>query len=92
MAQGNNNFWKDPNAVLDYAVDWEDWLGTDEIASSTWIVPTGITKDSDTETTTKTIIWLSGGTVGTRYTLVNQIITIGDRTDERSICIDVRER
>ena len=87
-------FGKDPNAVLDYVIDWGDeWLEAgDEISTSTWTVPTGITKDSDTKTTTTTTIWLSGGTDGVSYDIVNRIVTTGGRTDDRTITIKVRER
>ena len=85
-------FYKDPNAVLDYQIDWETWLDSDTISTSTWTVPTGITKDSDTNSTTTTTIWLSGGTAGTSYTLLNRVVTAGGRTDDRSITIIVREK
>jgi hypothetical protein len=88
----SDQFSKDPNAILDYAIDWSAWLGTDTIASSTWTVPTGITKVSDTNTTTKTTIWLSGGTAGQVYTLTNRIVTTGVRTEDRSIIIYAQER
>ena len=39
-------FLKDPEAVLDYTVDWGIWLDTDTISTSNWTVPAGITKDS----------------------------------------------
>jgi hypothetical protein len=85
-------FFKDPNAVLDYQVDWATWLSTDTIVTSTWTVPTGITKASDTNTTTTTTIWLSGGTANTDYTLVNRITTAAGRTQDQSILITVRDR
>lgn len=86
-----NRFDKDPNAVLDYMVDWTEWLDGDTIATSTWTVPAGITKDSDTDTDTTTTVWLSSGSLGNRYQLVNRITTAGGRTDDRSIFIDVKE-
>lgn len=85
-------FYKDPNAVLDYQIDWSDWLSSDTISTSTWTVPDGLTKDSDTKTTTTTTIWLSGGTAGADYTVINRIVTAGARTEERSIFIKVRQR
>ena len=85
-------FEKDPDAVLDYQINWATWLSTDTISSSTWTVPTGITKASDTRTTTTTTIWLSGGTADTDYRLVNKIVTAGGRTEERSIWIKVRNQ
>lgn len=88
----SNTFHKDPEAVLDYVVDWEDWLDGDTISTSTWTVPTGITKDSDSNSTTTTTIWLSGGTVATRYALVNHIVTAAGREDDRTICVVVKQK
>lgn len=85
---------KDPSAVLDYRVDWATWLTASEtITTSTWpVVPAGITKDSDTNTTTTATIWLSGGTLNTEYVITNRIVTNQGRTDERSITITIRDR
>jgi hypothetical protein len=84
---------KDPDAVLDYGFDWSSWLATGEtISTSTWTVPTGITKDSSSNSTTKTTVWLSGGTVGQTYEIVNRIVTSASRTDERTVTILVLQR
>lgn len=88
----NRHFTKDPDGVLDYQIDWSDWLGTDTIVTSTWTVGTGITKDSDTNTTTTATIWLSGGTAGTTYELTNEIVTTDGRTDNRTIYVTVKEK
>lgn len=85
-------FEKDPNAVLDYEIDWSTWLGTDTISSSSWTVDAGITEDSDTSTTTTSTVWLSGGTAGKTYTVTNRIATAAGRTDDRSIEIIVRDK
>ncbi len=86
-------FLKGPTEVLDFTIDWTAWLGTDTIASSAWAVPAGITKDSDTTISSlKTLIWLSGGALGTVYELVNTITTAGGRTAVRSIDIDCTQR
>jgi hypothetical protein len=82
---------KDPDAVKDYGFDWSGWLGTDTIQTSTWIVPTGITKNSDSKTNTMTTIWLSGGTAGQSYDLTNRIVTAGGRTEDRTGVIKVKE-
>jgi len=87
-----STFTKDPDATLDYQIDWSDWLDSDTISTSTWTVPSGITKDSDTASTTATTIWLSGGTAGESYELVNQIVTAAGRTDDRTITVIVKER
>lgn len=88
-----NNAWsKDPNSVLDYAVDWSAWLGTDTIATATWTVPTGLTKASDSATTTVATVWLSGGTVGTEYSVNCRITTAGGRTEDQTLVFYIRER
>ena len=89
----NNVFNKDPDAVLDYVIDWASWLAVDETISSVTItVPTGITKNSNTNTTTAVTVWLSGGTEGTTYKVDCKIVTSSARTDERDIYIMVVER
>ena len=87
-----NSVKKDPAAILDYGFNWLSWLAGDTIQTSTWTVPTGLTKVSDSATTSTTTAWISGGTAGTDYTVVNRIVTAGGRTDERSIIFQVRER
>ena len=82
---------KDPDAVKDYSIDWSAWLGSDTISTSEWTVPSGITKDSDSNTTTVTTIWLSGGTAGTDYELVNRIVTAAGRTEDKTVIVRVRE-
>jgi len=85
-------FNKDPAEVLDYTIDWATLLAGDTISTSEWTVPTGITQDSESETTTLAIIWVSGGTVDKQYTLTNTIVTAGGRTRVRSIAINMIER
>ncbi len=80
---------KDPDEVLDYSLDWTTWLDGDTIATSTWTVPSGITKDSDSTTTTATTIWVSGGTAGESYVLLNRIVTDGGRTKDQTVLLDV---
>lgn len=84
---------KDPDAVLDYGFDWSNWLQTDEtISESTWIVASGLTKDSISSTTTATKVWLSGGTNGVIYQITNHIKTSDGREDDRSCNIRVKHR
>lgn len=63
-------YLKDPQAVLDYTVDWESWLPSgDTITDSTWTADDGITIDSDSFTTTAATVWLSGGSLGENYSI-----------------------
>lgn len=83
---------KDPNDIKDYVLSWATYLGADTILTSTWIMPAGITKDSDSYTTQATTIWLSGGTAGTNYLLTNRVTTAAGRTLDQTIKITVLER
>lgn len=79
---------KDPDAVLDFGFNWEPWLDGDTLATSTWVVPTGITKDSDLLTAIGiATIWLSGGTLYEVYRVVNRITTAGGRENDRTLVI-----
>lgn len=84
---------KDPNANLDYGFNWSDWLASEEtIETSIWTVPAGLTKESESNTTTVTVVWLSGGIVGVDYEVVNHIVTSMGREDDRTITLKVRNR
>lgn len=83
---------KDPHAVVDYTINWARHLVADTISTSTWTVPSGITKDSDSKTSQTTTVWLSGGTDRQKYSLVNRIVTAAGRTLDQTIKISVRER
>lgn len=88
----NQYVTKDPDSVLDYGTDWTSWLGQDEVlANSIWIVPNGITKTTDTMTASVATIWLSGGTTGETYVVVNRITTNQGRTEDRSKYVTITE-
>ena len=93
MSANTQFYTKDPNAVLDYKIDWGTWLGASEtISTSTWTAATGITVNSSTNTTTTATVWLSGGTAGVQYMVTNRITTNQGRTDDRSLTISVQDR
>ena len=84
-------FWKDPNSVLDYTINWSSWLDGDTISTSTWVLPSGITNDSDSNTTTTASITLSSGSHNVDYKLVNRIVTAASLTHEQAIRIQARD-
>ena len=93
----NNQFMKDPDAVLDYMFNWRDastpWLGTIEtIVDHTITADTGLVVDSSTENNGKVTVWLSGGTAGETYKVACRITTSEGRVDERTIWIKVTNR
>jgi len=94
MAEQTFRVTKDANAVLDYTLDWSQWLATgDDLATSTWTTTTGLVKDSDVlDADNTTTVWLSGGTAGQTYVATNRITTTGGRTEDRSITVFVTER
>jgi hypothetical protein len=83
---------KDPDEILDYTVDWSERLETDEtISTSSWIVDSGLTVDSDSKSSTAATVWLSGGTSGQFYAVINRITTSVNRTYEQAFhlrCLD----
>ena len=87
-------FKKDPNAVLDYTFDWGPYLAptTDTIASVTWVLSAGITKSSQTNTTTTATAFIAGGVEGSTETLTCRITTVGGRTDDRTIDLKIVSR
>ncbi len=87
-------FVKDPDAVLDYPIDWSDWLNdvSDTITDSTWLVPAGLTEVSASFTDTATVIFLSGGTLRQTYSVTNRINTAGGRTADHSISIEIMDK
>lgn len=84
---------KDFREVLDYDLDWSEWLEVgDTLSTSNWVVPSGITKDSDGNDTTSTTIWLSAGTVGESYVMVNIVTTAQSRTGVAILIIKVIDK
>ena len=62
------------------------------LSAAVWTVPAGITKDSDSLGSDTALVWLSGGTAGSFYTVACKITTTDGREDERSMLILVVER
>ena len=83
---------KDPDAILDYRVDWTEWLNGDTISNSQWIVPSEMTLQSSTNDATSATAWLSGGVVGSSHDVTNRITTAAGRTDDRTITFHIQER
>ena len=93
---------KDPDARLDYTVDWADWIvGGDQIASAHWTVST-IASDplplSQFQSNVLTAVdhrctvYLANGSVGNTYTITNRITTTQGIRDERFFRIIVKQR
>lgn len=84
----------DPDDVTDRRFDWGTWLaarGSDTIDSATVIVGTGLTKDSQSNTTTTVDVWLSGGTVNDVVDVTCRITTTAGRTKDATLAVKVQE-
>lgn len=81
---------KTPDEEKDFGIDWRKWIATGvTISTSTWEVPSGITKEADSISGLYTLIRLSGGTAGTTYTLINEVLTSAGELLERAIEVRV---
>jgi hypothetical protein len=89
---------KDPEAVLDYAIDWgAQYLGDgDLLASSDWSVspdePDGVAIVGGSFDDRISTVQAGGGIAGRIYRLANRVVTQSGRTDERSIMLRVEKR
>lgn len=91
---------KDPNAKLDYGIDWTDWLkqrngSTDQIVASTWTISgpdAALTQTDSSFSTTQTGVWLAAGTSGGTYAATNHVTTAAGREDDRTLTIVVKQR
>jgi|JI9StandDraft_2_1071091.scaffolds.fasta_scaffold880966_1 hypothetical protein len=85
---------KDPNATLDYLFDWSAWLTevSDTITSVDWVLSSGLTEVSSSNTTTGATIFVSGGILDESETITCRITTVGGRIDDRTITLKIVSR
>lgn len=90
---------KDPYAVLDYSLDWENWMPSGEVISTIAVTAETISGDAnpltiDSSTNTDYIVtaYISGGTVGSIYNVEYKIVTDNSKQDSRNFRIKVVER
>lgn len=86
-------FTKDPDATLDYSIDWSAWLDSDVITASAWTLPPELS-EAKTSTFTDSVatVWLAGGEVGETYEVRNRITTVLGRIDDRTLQITIAQR
>ena len=88
---------KDPDAVLDYAVDWAaDYLDGDTLNASTWSVspdePGGVAVVASSFEPGLAVVQAGGGLAGRVYRLTNHVVLVSGREDKRSILLRVEKR
>jgi hypothetical protein len=89
-------YLKDPDAALDYAIDWAPYLGGRTIVASSWSVAPvetgGVAIGEASFDGARTAARLSGGIVGHAYGLANHITLSDGSGDDRSIVLRVEQR
>jgi hypothetical protein len=91
---------KDPEAVLTYVFDWQEWLPEgDTVTVCTYTVqarandPEPLVRvTSGIQSGTKTFVKLSGGQVGKIYTVTAQVTTNDGLEDRRNFRVKVENR
>ena len=90
---------KDPYAVLDYTLDWTNWMPTGDTISTITVTAETISGDSAPLTIDSTTnndylatAYISGGTAGNIYNVEYKIDTTNGLKDSRNIRIKILER
>ena len=88
---------KDPEAELDYAVDWgAEYLGEDALAQSEWeVAPAetgGVTVLRSAFDLLVATVTAGGGIPGRLYRLTNRVVLASGLVDSRSITLRVEQR
>lgn len=90
---------KDPYAVLDYSLDWTNWMPAGDTIASITVTAETITGDAspltiDSSTNTNYIVTanISAGTAGNIYNIEFKIVTTNGLQDSRNFRIKVIER
>lgn len=87
---------KDPNATVDFKVDWTAWLATvsDAISSVEWVVTGGLVVEDSSFTANTATAFVSGGTEDETATLTCRITTssVPPRVDDRTLNIKIISR
>lgn len=83
---------KDPNETVAYSVDWSDQIGTDSIASYTFVVSSGDATIAKTVQSVRSFkFYIAGGSTGTTTTFLNTITTNTGQILERSFSLYVED-
>lgn len=86
-------YTQDPDARLDYTINWEDYLAGEIIQTSVWAIedpPDALLEiDEEVYTSTTATVWLVGGTVDHVYRVRNRITTSLGRIDDREFLLRI---
>jgi hypothetical protein len=86
-------FAQDPEAILDYTLDWSKLLVEGDVLAQTHFTPdSGLSVLSENFTDSLATCWLLGGIAGQTYNVTCHITTVGGRQDDRTFQIVVKEK
>ena len=81
--------YHDPDATVDYSIDWSCYLAAgDTISAAEWAsTPTGLTVEGSSFTDSTATARVSGGEIGVAYTLTSRVTLASGQVDDRSIIL-----
>jgi hypothetical protein len=84
------SFKQDPDAVLDYDVDWGEWLAEGDSLDDV-TVTSDLDVDASVVAGRYVRLWISGGSEGEDYPVTVHVVTEAGREDDRTILIRMRQ-
>lgn len=92
-------FVKDPDALLDFKVDWGDWLETDQIVSALAFTDavasaqvSGLRIATMMVSASSAIVtWLSAGVLDNEYSVTVRVWTSAGRRNDESFTVAIEE-
>jgi hypothetical protein len=84
--------YKSPSERITFSVIWSDYLNTDTIVSSSWIIPAGITQVSANYNSSQANVMLQGGILGKIYRVTNRITSSASEIVDQSIDIEIIDK
>jgi hypothetical protein len=89
---GKPTITKDPQAVLDYTLDFSAWLPAGDTIVSHTTSASGVAVDSSVTQSKAVVLWVSGGVVGQVASVTVRITTAQHRVDDRTIYFKLKQR
>lgn len=85
--------YKDPDAILDYSVDWTPWLAGNTISSVIWTITSGtVVKVSQGNTDTIATIRLSGGQLNEVCLIICHVICANGEEEDQTCKLPIKGR
>lgn len=86
-------FVKQPDDVLDYDVDYSQWLNTDDhvVSAQVEVEPSGLSVQSSHVFSSRVNIWLSGGTAGNSHKVTVTATTSVGRVRQDEFRVKIKE-